>query len=111
NTFQEIVLGVVPLSAVAFEQDLRFPGAPASGFVLRDSGALCGAPNIEDGIDERPGGFDAIGAVEKRCVTAHAVIDKSGIRASRGFAESFTIAEIHGDVADAHFRTGALCAE
>src|SRR5262249_27451050 len=104
-------LWVVPLSAVAFEQDVRFFGPPAAGFILRDSGALCGTPHVENGIHKRPSGFHAVGAIEECCVAAHAVVHERGIGATRGLAESFAIAEIHGDVADAHFRAGPLRSE
>src|SRR5216684_66520 len=55
-------LRVVPLSVVAFEQYIGFPRAPATGRILRHGGGLGRAPNIEDGVDERPGGLDAADA-------------------------------------------------
>src|SRR5882724_4399338 len=99
----------VPLPTIAFEQRIRFLRPPTARRVMRDGGGLCGAPHIENRFDQRPGRFDAVTTIEQRGVTAEAIVDQRSVRASRRIAKSFTVAEIHGDVADAHFRAGALC--
>src|SRR5262249_16182067 len=81
----EFALWVVPLPAVAFEQDVGFFRAPTTGGVFGDGGTLCGAPDVEDRVDQRPSGFNAVGAIEKSSVTADAIVDERGIRAARGF--------------------------
>src|SRR3989475_6786257 len=99
------------MSALTFEQKIGFSRAPTSGWVLWHGGALGGAPDVDDGIHQRPGGLDAVAAVEERGVAADTVVQKRRVGAARGISKSFAIAEIHGDVSDAHFRARALCAE
>src|ERR1700737_4579942 len=57
---REILLGilrrVVPVPAVTLEKNVGLMRAPASGRILRDAGAFCRGPDIEDWIDPRPGG-------------------------------------------------------
>src|SRR5215813_11011860 len=81
---------VVPLAAAAFEQKIGLAGAPASCGILGDAGGLGGAPNVEDGVDESPGGFDAVPAIEKCGVAAATVTEKCGVGAARTVAEGFS---------------------
>src|SRR5260370_40429098 len=104
-------LRVVPLSAVAFEQKIGFFRSPASRWILRHGGALGGTPDIDDRVHQRPGGFDAVAAIEERGIAAHTVGQERGVGAARGLSTSFAIAEIHGDVPDAHFCSRGLYAE
>src|SRR5690242_14419241 len=102
---------VKPLPAVAFEQKIGFVRTPGSCAVLGYFAGARGAPNVENRIDKRPRGFDIVTAVEKRRITTQTIVDKRGVSGARNFPEAFLVAEIHGDVADAHFRAGTLCAE
>src|SRR4029077_18837043 len=95
-------LWVVPFSVVAFEQYIGFPRAPATGSILRHDGGLGCAPDIEDGVDERPGSLDTVAAVEERGIAAHTIVEKRRICAACHAAKPFAITEIHGDIADAH---------
>src|SRR5713226_7258593 len=104
-------LRVVPLSAVTFEQNIGFARPPTPGWILWHGGALGGAPHVENGIDEAPSGFDAVAAIEERSVAAHTVIQERSVSAARGVSKTVAIAEIHGDVANAHFGAGPLGAE
>src|SRR5271170_4350595 len=70
-----------------------------------------GAPYVENGIHESPGGFDVVTAVEERGVAAQAIVDERGVSAARGITEAFFVTEVHGDIADAHFGSGALGAK
>src|SRR2546425_11192662 len=99
------------MSALTFEQKIGFSRAPTSGWVLWHGGALGGAPYVDDGIHQRPGGLDAVAAVEERGVAADTVVQKRRVGAARCISKSLAIAEIHGDISDAHFRARALCAE
>src|SRR5258706_13829520 len=108
---QMLQLRVVPLSAITIEQKIGFFWPPTSRRILWHGGALGGTPDVEDGIDERPGGLDAVAAIEERSIAAHTVAQERRIGAARGISETFLIAEIHGDVADAHFGARALGAK
>src|SRR5881628_1277672 len=99
------------MSALTFEQKIGFSRAPTSGWVLWHGGALGGAPDVDDGIHQRPGRLDAVAAVEERGVAADTVVQKRRVGAARRISKSLAIAEIHGDISDAHFRARALCAE
>src|SRR5713226_2246625 len=99
------------MSALTFEQKIGLSRAPTSGRILWHSGALGRAPDVEDRIHERPGGFNAVAAIEECGVAADTVVQKRRVGAARRISKTFAIAEIHGDVADAHFRARALCAE
>src|SRR6266700_6313432 len=102
------LLWVVPLPAVTFQEKIGFPGPPGSGWVLWHGSAPSGTPDIKDGVHKRPGSLDAVAAVEERGITAHAIVEESGIRAARSVSKTFAITEIHGDVSDAHFSPWAL---
>src|SRR6267143_3183927 len=104
-------LWVVPLPAVAFKQEIGLARPPTARWILRHRGGPGRGPNVEDGVDERPGGFDAVATIEQSGVAAHAIIHKRGVGAAGGFSETLAIAEIHRNVADAHFRSRPLCAE
>src|SRR5579863_2320921 len=95
-------LWVEPLPAITFEQEIGFARPPTAGAVLRDFASSGGAPNIQNGIDERPRGLDIVAAIEKRGIAAQAIIHERGVRTPRGVAKTFFVAEIHGHVADAH---------
>src|SRR5229473_2303454 len=99
-------LRVVPLSAVAFEQKIGFPWAPAPSRILWHGGAPGRAPNVEDGIHKRPRRLDGVTAVEERGVAAETIVHQSCVRAARCFSKPFPVAEIHGDVSDAHLGSG-----
>ena len=58
---------------------------------------------IQNGIHQRPGRFHAIGAVKKRGVAAHAVIDQRSISGSLAPAKFRLITEIHGNRFQFHF--------
>src|SRR5882762_248453 len=96
-------LRVVPLSAVTFEQKIGFLWPPTSRRILWHGGAFGGTPDVENGINQRPGGLDAVAALT--------VVQECRVGATRGLPKRFAIAEIHGDVSDAHFGSRALCAE
>src|SRR5713226_1915670 len=102
---------VVPLSAFTFEQKIGLSGAPTSGGILWHSSTLGGTPDVKDGIHQRPGGFDAVAAIEECGVATDTVVQERRVGAARGIPKSLAIAEIHGDISDAHFRAGALCPE
>src|SRR6266436_1998835 len=108
---QMLRLRVVPLSIVALEQYIGFPRAPATGRILRHGGGFGCAPDIEDGVDEGPGGLDAVAAVEERGVAADTIVEECRVGAACDAAKSFAITEVHGDVADAHLCSRPLRAE
>src|ERR1700759_1328125 len=97
-------LRVEPLPAFVFEESIGLSRAPASRGILRDIRGLRRAPNIENRVDQRPRRLDAVAAIEQRRVTAHAIVQQRGVGTARAIAKSLPIAEIHGDVADAHLR-------
>src|SRR6267378_5872662 len=104
-------LRVVPLSAVAFEENIGFPRPPTAGRVLWHSGAPGGAPYLENGIHERPGRLDAVAAIKERRIAADAIVEERRVGAACRAAKTLTIAEVHGHVTDAHFRSRPFCAE
>src|SRR5215468_5666548 len=104
-------LWVVPAPAVALEQKIGLPRPPASCGVLWHGGGARGAPNVKDRIHQRPGGFDAVPAVEKSGVAAHAIVQQCGVRAARRLSKTLEVTEIHRHIADAHFRSRALGAK
>src|SRR6267143_1511854 len=108
---QLLHLRVVPLSAVAFEQYIGFPRPPAAGRILWHNGAPGSAPDLENGIHEGPGRFDAVTAIKKRCIAADAIVEKRGVGAACRAAKPLAIAEVHGDVTDAHLGSRTLGAQ
>src|SRR6266850_3948662 len=104
-------LRVVPLSAVAFEQNIGFSRPPTAGRILWHRGAPGRAPDLENGIDERPGGFHAVAAIKKRSISADAIVEERGVGAARRAAKPFSIAEVHRDVSDAHLGSRPFCPE
>src|SRR5215831_8541847 len=105
------VLGVIPPAAVAFEQKIGLSRPPASRRVLRHGGRTRCAPDVEDGIHEGPRSFDAVAAIEERGVAAQAVVQQSSVCAAAGITKSLAVAEIHGDVSNAHLCAGPLGAK
>src|ERR1700739_1643377 len=108
KTMMRWLLGSMPLSAIAFEQSIGFLWSPASGSVLGDGSGFGGAPDVENRIDQRPCGFDAVAAIGKSGIAAQAIVDEGSVGAARRIAKSFLIAETHVDVSDAHFGARAL---
>src|SRR6266850_5461704 len=104
-------LRVVPLSAVAFEQNIGFPGPPTAGRILWHRGAPGRAPDLENGIHKRPGSLDAVTAIKKRSIAADAIVEERGVGAARRAAKPFAIAEVHGDISDAHLGSRPFCPE
>src|SRR5712691_1301259 len=105
---QVLPLVVAPMPAVAFEEQIGFPRSPTPRSILRHRGGPGRAPHIEDGVHKRPGCLDAVAAIEQRRIAAQTIVYERRISAARGLAETFAIAEIHGDVPDAHFRSRPL---
>src|SRR6202166_2346263 len=99
---------VVPMPAVALEKNVGLMWAPASGRVLRDGGAFCRGPHIQDRIDQRPGGLHVIATIKERGVTAHAIVYQRGVCAAWRLAKALFVFEIHIHIADAHFGSRAL---
>src|SRR6266850_5699809 len=108
---QLLQLRVVPLSAVAFEQYIGFPRPPAAGRILWHSGAPGCAPDVQNGIHKGPRRFHAVAAIEKRSVAADAIVEERGVGAACRAAKSLAIAEVHGDVTDAHLGSRTFSAE
>src|SRR5712664_3772030 len=108
---QMLRLRVVPLSIVALEQYIGFPRAPATGRILRHGGGFGCAPDIEDRVDERPGGLDAVAAVEERGVAAHTIVEQRRVGTTCHAAKSFAITEVHRNVANAHLSSRPSRAE
>src|ERR1700692_5051313 len=96
------------MPAVAFEKNVGLMRAPASGGILWDRGAFCRGPNIEDRIDQRPGGFHVIATIKERGISAHAIIYQRGVCAPRRFTKALFVLEIHSYVTNAHFRPRPL---
>src|ERR1700730_10043898 len=61
---QLLQLRVAPLPAVTFEQKIGFPRPPATGCILWHRGRLSCAPDVEDGVHDRPSRFNAVAAIE-----------------------------------------------
>src|SRR4029077_7222645 len=57
-------LWVVPLPTFVSEQLIRFTRPPTAGWILGNACRFCGAPHIENRIDQSPCGFDGITSVE-----------------------------------------------
>src|SRR6201998_1470370 len=108
KTVMRWLLGSMPLSAIAFEQSIGFFWPPASGSVLGNGSGFGGAPQVENRVDERTSGFDAVAAIEQSGVAAQAIVDQGSVRAARRIAKSFLVAETHVDVANAHFGARTL---
>src|SRR5438477_9474174 len=101
----------MPLAAIAFEKRIGLFRSPTAGRILRNRCGFGSAPDIENRLNERPCGLDAVTTIEQSGIAAQAIIDEGSVRASRRIAKSFAIAEIHGDIADAHFSARAFGAE
>src|SRR5438034_609940 len=99
------------MSAVPFEQKIGLSWPPTAGWILWHVGAPGGAPDVKNGIDQRPGGFDAVATIKKRGIAAHTIVQESRVGAARDISKTLAIAEFHGHIADAHFRPRALCAK
>ena len=67
------MLRITPAPPVAFQQRVGLTRPPTPRRVLRNRGGFGGAPNVQDRIDQGPGGFDAVAAIEQRGVAAHAI--------------------------------------
>src|SRR3954452_10737497 len=104
-------LRIEPLPALALQQLIGFARPPTAGWILRNAGGFCRAPDIENGIDQRPGGLDRVAAIEQCSVSAYAIADQRCVSAVSAVAKTFAIAEIHIHVADAHLWAGTLGAE
>src|SRR5207245_10361962 len=76
-------LRVVPPSAVAFEQKIGFPRAPAPSRILWHGGAPGRAPHVEDGIHKRPRRLDGVTAVEERGVPAETIVHQRDRKSTR----------------------------
>src|SRR5206468_583252 len=89
-------LRVVPMSAVPFEQKIGLSWPPTAGWILWHVGAPGGAPDVKNGIDQRPGGFDAVATIKKRGIAAHTIVQESRVGAARDISKTLAIAEFHG---------------
>src|SRR5580658_4931816 len=72
---------VVPLPAIAFEQEIGFAGTPAPGGIFRNLCSPRSAPDVENRVDQRPRCFYVVAAIEKRGVPAQAIVHERGVRA------------------------------
>src|SRR5260370_42643470 len=99
-------LWVVPLAALTCEQNIGLSRAPTSGRILWHGGALGGTPDVEDGSHQRPGGFDAVAAIEECGVATDTVVQERSVGAVRGIPKSLALAEVPGDISEAPFCSG-----
>src|SRR5215472_1428673 len=102
------LLRVIPLPAVTFEQKIGLSRSPAPRGILWHSCSPSRAPNVQNGIDQCPSCFDAVAAIKKSSITPDTIVQQGGVSAARRLPESLAVTEIHGDIAEAHFRSGAL---
>src|SRR6202158_4235699 len=92
---QMLQLRVVPLSAITYEQKIGFFWPPTSRRILWHGGTLGGTPDVENGVHQRPGGLDAVAAIEERSIAAHAVVQECGVGAARGDRKSTRLNSSH----------------
>src|SRR6266849_2888783 len=88
---QVLQLRVVPLSAVTFAQKIGFSWTPTPRWILWHGGAPGGTPDVEDGVHQRPGGLDAVAAIEECGIAAHTVVQEGRVGAARGLPKSIAI--------------------
>ena len=63
-----VVFLVQPLTSITRQQGIGFGWSPTSRFVTSQRRSLMRFPRLEDGVDQRPGGFHFVGAGEERGV-------------------------------------------
>ena len=68
-------------------------------------------PDVQDGLDDAPTGFDHVRTLKERWVTGHAITQQALIAGVVFGAEIGFVIEVHVDEAELHDGTGDLCAE
>src|SRR5260370_26044780 len=66
-----------PRAAVLFEQFFRLDGSPRAGCVIGESARGQRVPDVEDGLNHAPAGFDHVRALEERGVARHTIAEKT----------------------------------
>src|SRR5579862_782993 len=108
GAFGAVFLGsdVTPGAAVAFEQVVGFLGSPGAGSVIREAAGGQRLPDVDDGFNDAPCGFDHVGALEQGGIADHAVVEQAFVTGAVGSAEVAGVVEIHVDQAELHDRAG-----
>src|SRR6267143_3812397 len=66
-----------PGAAFAFEKLVCFHRAPRTGGMIGEAAGGQRMPDVQDGLDYVPPGFDHVGALEKRGIAGHAIAQQA----------------------------------
>src|ERR1700720_161253 len=100
-----------PGAAITREQFIGLGGAPRAGGVIWEVARGEGVPDVGNGLDDTPSGFDHVGALEESGVTGHAVTKEPFVAGAVLRAEIGVVVKIHIDEAQAHDGAGNFCTE
>src|SRR5712664_1332581 len=100
-----------PGAAFAFEKLVRFHRAPRTGRIVWEAAGGQRMPDVQDGLNYIPAGFDPVGTLEERRVAGHAIAQQALVTGAVLGAEIGAVVEIHVDEAELHDRARNFGAE
>src|SRR5258708_77018 len=100
-----------PGAAFAFEKLVRFHRAPRTGWIVGEAAGGQRMPDVQNGLNYIPAGFDHVGPLEERRVAGHAIAQQALVTGAVLGAEIGAVVEIHVDEAELHDRARNFGAE
>src|SRR4029077_10221544 len=88
-----------------------FDGSPRARGIVRKAPCGQGVPDIKDGLNHAPAGFDHVRALEERGIAGHAIAQEALVAGTVLDAKIGVVVEIHIHEAKLHDRAGDLRAE
>src|SRR5262249_39940179 len=98
-------------AAVALHQFFGVTRSPRARRIVREAARGKGVPNVDDGLNDAPAGFDHVSALEQRRVARHAIAQQALVTGAVLDAEIIAVVEVHVDEPELHHRAGDLHAE
>src|SRR6202158_2225600 len=100
-----------PRAAIAFQQVVCLDRTPRACRIVRETAGRQSVPNVQDGLNHIPSGFDHVRALEERGIARHTIAQQSLVASAVLQHEIGGVIEIHIPQAELHDRAGNLCAE
>src|SRR6266436_3653918 len=105
------IVGLLPLSSVLSQQLVSILRSPTASFVVGKIRRRSGIPSGLDRGDNTPGSFDLIGALKQRCISHHAIMQKTLIAGAGRVPKIVFIIKVHVDRANLQDRSRDLGAK
>ncbi len=102
---------VLPLTAITFEQLVRFRRAPRARGIIWKFPRRQSTPDVKNWFNDLPACFDHIGPLEQRGVADHAIEEQAFVARRDLIAKMVEIVKVHIDRTHLYDRSWDLCSE